>query len=104
MIFESTLASIPRPDKNTLKAFRSNFFRKYGNEHLPLLEGHSSEIYDDPDDLVALHNSKPPDRLTMFVKNELGFLFKVSVFAKEKPQMVTMLMYMQWPRTKTAIA
>lgn len=81
LIFESTLASVPRPDKNTLKAFRSAFFRKLGNEHLPLLEGHSAEVYDDPDDLVALHNSKPPDRLTTFVKNDLGFLFKVGICA-----------------------
>lgn len=81
LIFESTLASVPRPDKNTLKAFRSTFFRKLGSEHLPLLEGHSSDVYDNPDDLVALHNSKPPDRLTMFVKNDLGFLFKVSTCA-----------------------
>lgn len=82
LIFESTLASVPRPDRNTLKAFRSNFFRKLGNEHLPLLEGHSSEVYDDPNDLVALHNSKPADRLTTFVKNDLGFLFKV-IFCAE---------------------
>lgn len=79
LILESTLSSVPRPDRNTLKAFRSRFFRKLGNEHLPLLEGHSAEVYNDPNDLVALHNSRPPDRLTMFVKNYLGFLFKVSI-------------------------
>lgn len=79
MIFESTLASVSKPDKNILKAFRSIFNRKLGEERLPLLEGHSSEVYDDDDDLVALHNSDPPDRLTMLVRTKLGFLFRVSL-------------------------
>lgn len=69
LVFESTPASVPRPDRNTLEAFRSTFFRKLGDENLLLLEGHSSEVYNDPGDLVALHNFKPSDRPTMFVKN-----------------------------------
>lgn len=77
MILESTLASIPPPDKNVLKAFRSTFFRELAPQSLPILEGHSASVYDDPDDLVALRSSEPPDRLTMFVKSKLGFLFQV---------------------------
>ncbi|KAH7276031.1 hypothetical protein B0J15DRAFT_476441 [Fusarium solani] len=78
MIFESTLATIPPPDRKTIKAFRNNFFHK-GPERVegwPMLGGHSSSLYDDPDDLVVLHTAEPPDRLTMFVQGYFGFLFK----------------------------
>ena len=81
MIFESTLATIPPPDRKTLKAFRNNFFHK-GPERVegwPMLGGHSSSLYDDPDDLVVLHTAEPPDRLTMFVQGYFGFLFKVCI-------------------------
>jgi hypothetical protein len=44
-----------------------------------MLGGHSSDLYDDPDDLVVLHTAEPPDRLTMFVQDYFGFLFKVSI-------------------------
>lgn len=79
MIFESTLATIPPPDRKTLKAFRINFFhgRPEESKDWPMLGGHSSDLYDDPDDLVVLHTAEPPDRLTMFVQDYFGFLFKV---------------------------
>lgn len=79
MIFESTLATIPPPDRKTLKAFRINFFhgRPEDAGSWPILGGHSSDLYDDPDDLVVLHTAEPPDRLTMFVQDYFGFMFKV---------------------------
>ncbi|KAI8680304.1 hypothetical protein NCS57_00310600 [Fusarium keratoplasticum] len=78
MIFESTLATIPPPDRKTLKAFRINFFhgRPEESRDWPMLGGHSSDLYDDPDDLVVLHTAEPPDRLTLFVQDYFGFLFK----------------------------
>ncbi|EEU38325.1 uncharacterized protein NECHADRAFT_91425 [Fusarium vanettenii 77-13-4] len=80
MIFESTLATIPPPDRKTLKAFRNNFFHKGPEraEGWPMLGGHSSSLYDDPDDLVVLHTAEPPDRLTMFVQDYFGFMFKAT--------------------------
>ena len=79
MIFESTLAHISPPDRKTLKAFRFNFFHgRPGQEGtFPILGGQSSNLYDDPDDLVALQVTEDSDRLTMFVKNNFGFLFQV---------------------------
>lgn len=104
LIFESTLSSVPRPDRNTLKAFRSNFFRKLDNQHLPLLEGYSSEVYNDPDDLVALHNSKPPNRLTMFVKNYFGFLFKVSCCPEARThKVITLILILVLGQQKESI-
>ena len=79
MVLESTLAVIPPPDRKTLKAFRINFFhgRPDQNKDWPMLGGHSSNLYEDFDDLMVLHTAEPPDRLTMFVQDNLGFLFKV---------------------------
>ncbi|KAJ3544900.1 hypothetical protein NM208_g2782 [Fusarium decemcellulare] len=78
MMFESTLATIPAPDRKTLKAFQINFFhgKLEDRDAFPMLGGHSSSLYDDPDDLVVLHRAEPPDRLTMFVQDYFGFLFK----------------------------
>ncbi|KAH7001149.1 hypothetical protein EDB80DRAFT_721565 [Ilyonectria destructans] len=78
LLFESTLASIAPPDRKTLKAFRFNFFhgRPEDQASFPMLGGHSSDLYDDPDDLVALQVLEMPDRLTMFVQNNFGYFFK----------------------------
>ncbi|KAB5572028.1 hypothetical protein GE09DRAFT_653750 [Coniochaeta sp. 2T2.1] len=78
LLFESTLAAIPPPDSKTLKAFRLNFFhgRPEDSTSFPMLGGHSSGLYDDPDDLVVLQASEPLDRLTMFVQDNFGYLFK----------------------------
>ncbi|TGJ81571.1 hypothetical protein E0Z10_g7193 [Xylaria hypoxylon] len=78
LIFESTLTHISPPDRKTLKAFRFNLFHgRPGQEGtFPILGGQSSNLYDDPDDLVALQVAEDSDRLTMFVKDNFGFLFQ----------------------------
>lgn len=78
-MFESTLARIPPPDRKTLKAFRFHFFHGRPGDRLsfPMLGGHSSTVYDDSNDLVALHATEDPDRLTVFVRDNFGFLFQV---------------------------
>ncbi|KAK1241109.1 hypothetical protein MKX08_001083 [Trichoderma sp. CBMAI-0020] len=78
LIFESTLAKIPTPDRKILKAFRINFFhgRPEESKDWPMLGGHSSGLYEDPDDLLVLHTTEPPDRLTVFAQDYLGFFFR----------------------------
>ncbi|QPC64435.1 hypothetical protein HYE67_006666 [Fusarium culmorum] len=80
LILESTLATIPPPDRKTLKAFRTNFFHGRPGEAgaFPMLGGYSSSLYDDSDDLLVLHSREPPDRLTMFVQDNFGYLFEES--------------------------
>ncbi|KAI6755499.1 hypothetical protein HG531_004605 [Fusarium graminearum] len=80
LMFESTLATIPPPDRKTLKAFRTNFFHGRPGEAgaFPMLGGHSSNLYDDSDDLLVLHSRESPDRLTMFVQDNFGYLFEES--------------------------
>ncbi len=79
-MFESTLARLQPPDRKTLKAFRFNFFHgRPGDElSLPMLGGHDSTVYDDADDLIALCTTDDPDRLTVFVRDNFGFLFQVT--------------------------
>jgi len=79
LVFESTLARIQPPDRKTLKAFRFTFFhgRPGDPQSFPVLGGHSSSVYDDEDDLLALHGTEDPDRLTLFVRDNFGFLFQV---------------------------
>ncbi|KAK4096455.1 hypothetical protein N658DRAFT_554383 [Parathielavia hyrcaniae] len=78
LVFESTLARIEKPDRKTLKAFRFNFFhgRPGGPQAFPMLGGHSATVYDDANDLVALHSNEQPDRLTVFFKDNFWFLFQ----------------------------
>lgn len=45
-----------------------------------MLGGHSSTLYDDREDLVAVTELETPDRLTMFVRNNMAFLFRVVSF------------------------
>ncbi|PTD10458.1 hypothetical protein FCULG_00007682 [Fusarium culmorum] len=80
LILESTLATIPPPDRKTLKAFRTNFFHGRPGEAgaFPMLGGYSSSLYDDSDDLLVLHSREPPDKLTMFVQDNFGYLFEES--------------------------
>ncbi|EKJ71801.1 hypothetical protein FPSE_08069 [Fusarium pseudograminearum CS3096] len=80
LMFESTLATIPPPDRKTLKAFRTNFFHGRPGETgaFPMLGGHSASLYDESDDLLVLHSREPPDRLTMFVQDNFGYLFEES--------------------------
>ncbi|KAK3334205.1 hypothetical protein B0T19DRAFT_420296 [Cercophora scortea] len=78
LLFESTLASIPPPGRKVLKAFRLNFFhgRPGDNGSFPILGGNSSALYDDADDLVALHAGEHRDRMTVFVQDNFSYLFK----------------------------
>ncbi len=78
-MFESTLARLQPPDRKTLKAFRFNFFhgRPGDNQSFPMLGGHGSTVYDDSNDLLALHTTEDLDRLTVFVRDNFGFLFQV---------------------------
>ncbi|RYP11197.1 hypothetical protein DL765_007850 [Monosporascus sp. GIB2] len=78
LIFESTLAAIPPPDRKTWKAFRFNLFhgRPEENTSFPMLGGNSSTLYDDPDDLLVFHVPEQRDRLTMFIQDNFGYLFK----------------------------
>lgn len=80
LLFESTLATLPRPPKGVLRAFRSVFYNEsYGkSEAFPTLGGHSAGLYDDIDDLVALRVHDDQDRLTIFAQKHLAFLFPVS--------------------------
>jgi hypothetical protein len=79
-VFESTLARIRPPERKTLKAFLFNFFhgRPGDSQSFPVLGGHSSTVYDDPNDLLALNGTEEPDRLTIFVRDNFGFLFQVT--------------------------
>ncbi|CAO2647995.1 Nn.00g089170.m01.CDS01 [Neocucurbitaria sp. VM-36] len=77
LLFESTLASLPRPSKTVLGAFQQTFYHEGDDnaEPFPTLGGHSAGLYDDIDDLVALSVQEAPDRLTNFAQEHLGFLF-----------------------------
>ena len=81
LLFESTLATLPRPSKKVLKAFRTEFNNE-GNgtdSAFPTLGGNSRELYNDIDDLVALRVQDDQDRMTTFAQEYLAFLFPVSV-------------------------
>lgn len=41
-----------------------------------MLGGHSAGVYDDEDDLLTLHSTQDSDRLTVFVRDNFGFLFQ----------------------------
>ncbi|KAK1773304.1 hypothetical protein QBC45DRAFT_340194, partial [Copromyces sp. CBS 386.78] len=68
LFLESSLARIPSPDARTLKAFEYNFFHALRGDpdSFPTLGGSSVSIYDDADDLVALHTVEPVDRMSSF--------------------------------------
>lgn len=80
LIFESTIARLESPDPKITKAFRLNFFHGRPEDKLsfPMLGGHSSSLYDDPDDLIALQVVEDSDKLTIFVRDHFGFMFQVS--------------------------
>ena len=80
LLFESTLATFPRPPKRVLRAFQMEFYNQSDGkgEPFPTLGGHSAGIYDDIDDLVALRVQDDQDRLTTFAQKHLAFLFPVS--------------------------
>jgi hypothetical protein len=84
LLFESTLASLPPPSKRVLRAFRTEFFNEAldSSKGFPTLGGHSVDLWDDIDDLVALRVQEDQDRLTTFAQDHLGCLFPVS---KDEP-------------------
>ncbi len=91
MISESTLASMQPPDKMTIKVFRNTFFHE-SNDPFPMLGGASASLYDDIEnsDLVV-HHLEDLDKLTMFVKYHLGFLFMVRLYTYPRSSRYTRL-------------
>ncbi|KAI9695829.1 MAG: hypothetical protein M1820_008384 [Bogoriella megaspora] len=77
LLLEAQLASIPRPHKRTLDAFRTNFFngKPGSDDSWPTLGGSSRYLYDNIDDLVALKIPEHQDRVFLLVQDYLGFLF-----------------------------
>ena len=77
LLLESSLASVPRPHERTLDAFRIKFFngKPASDKSWPTLGGSSRTLYDDRDDLVALKVPENQDRVFLFVRDHLGFLF-----------------------------
>lgn len=77
LLYESSLAGLPKPHAQTLKVFRTRFFNGTpGSEGAyPTLGGASRTLYDDADDLIALQASGQHDRLFLLVQDYLGFLF-----------------------------
>ncbi|PQE28778.1 chorismate mutase protein [Rutstroemia sp. NJR-2017a WRK4] len=80
IVLDSTLLSIEKPSSRTLTAFRNVFH----NVHVsgidgayPTLGGHSSQIYDDADDLMVLKSQLEEDRLTRFLRYYFAILFTV---------------------------
>jgi hypothetical protein len=80
LMFESTLATMPPPPKKVLRAFQEEYYNQHDgkSQPFPTLGGHSADIYDDRDDLVALRVLDDSDRLTTFAQERLAFLFPVS--------------------------
>jgi len=80
LLFESTLATLPRPPKGVIRAFQIEYYNQSDGkrEPFPILGGHSAGIYDDIDDLIALRVQDDQDRLTTFAQEHLAFLFPVS--------------------------
>ena len=80
LLFESTLATLPRPPKGVIRAFQIEYYNQSDGkrEPFPTLGGHSAGIYDDIDDLIALRVQDDQDRLTTFAQEHLAFLFPVS--------------------------
>ncbi|CAG5150508.1 uncharacterized protein ALTATR162_LOCUS2684 [Alternaria atra] len=77
LLFESTLATLPRPSKGVLRAFQTEFYNQTEGkgEPFPTLGGYSAGLYDDIDDLVALRVHDDQDRLTTFAQEHLAFFF-----------------------------
>ena len=72
---ESTMLSLRRPAKQTFDAFLDNFHSNNPETPYSILGGHSASLYDEREDLAALHRPVEEDRLTMLLRNYLPFLF-----------------------------
>ena len=78
---ESTLLSLRPPLKRTMNAFRNAFrnVKEPGDPGYPTLGGRSAGILDDPNDMIALHQTEPENRLTDLIRYYLPSLFVVRV-------------------------
>ncbi|KAK7937261.1 uncharacterized protein PG986_014129, partial [Apiospora aurea] len=78
LLSENQMASLPLPDRRTLKAFRWQPWK--GVPWMPgsesALGGNGQSIYDDHKALVALKVPDQHDRMSQFAENHLGGLFK----------------------------
>jgi hypothetical protein len=85
LAYETILATSPSPDRKTLKAFRYKFHNGHpgGGESFPLLGGPSAELYDDEHDLLVLRTPDERDRLSAFVQDHFGYLFKADTGTQE---------------------
>jgi hypothetical protein len=71
---------MPQPSQRTFDAFKVHFFNGEDSDPMryPILGGHSANLLDDLNDLLTLKIPEHEDRLTRFVQNYLGCLFRVS--------------------------
>ncbi|EUC41278.1 hypothetical protein COCMIDRAFT_40534 [Bipolaris oryzae ATCC 44560] len=76
LLYESQLASFPRPPKRTLEAFRFKFFDHGSGQPYPTLGARSRALFDDDDDLVVL-KVQDRDRLTAFLQDHCSRMFRV---------------------------
>ena len=76
------LLNTPPPAKTTVKAMANWFLdptgKKTPDNRRPQLWGASENVYADPHDLVALRVPAHQDRLSEFMQNNFGLLFKTS--------------------------
>ena len=77
LFYENRLASLPHPTKRTLEAFRYCFFNHHSGSPFPTLGGHSTALFDDEDDLLALRD-EDRDPLTAFLQDRCARIFRVS--------------------------
>jgi hypothetical protein len=85
LVLESSVLALSKPTSRTLKAFKRWFGAsqppaskppKPPPPKLPVLWGHDEELFRDEQDLVALA-PVDSDRLNEFLRNYLGWFFKV---------------------------
>jgi hypothetical protein len=72
-VLESNVLALPKPTSRTLRAFK----RWFEFLAVPVLWGRDQELFNDERDLVALA-PVDSDHLNEFLRNYLGWFFKVS--------------------------
>jgi hypothetical protein len=73
LLLESNVLALSKPSFRTLRAFK----RWFEASAVPVLWGRDQELFQDERDLVALA-PVDSDRLNEFLRNYLGWFFKVS--------------------------
>lgn len=69
LLLDSALLSMRRPSKQVNEAFNKHFWHEgTSKEPFPTLQGNSSTVYNDREDLVALVRQPEEDRLTAFLR------------------------------------